>query len=265
MMTIGSVTGTNNNMQAGRPGMNMQGDAVSKNIQNQIANAQKRLQDLSSNEEMTMEEKMKKRQEIQQEITNLNQQLRQHQIEQRKEQQAKSSSMDDMLGGSPKAAKSETKGAGLSKASMQAMISADVSMKKANVQGSMAVQMEGKANVLEAEIKTDKNRGVNTEQKEAELADLRANVQAATASQISNLADANKAMEEAAKADQKAEPEKSRNEQTNQAEQTADEENRTGSVNHETAVLAAETAVAADAPSAGAAQTVNYTPVDIRL
>ena len=42
---------------------------------------------------------MKKRQEIQQEITNLNQQLRQHQIEQRKEQQSKKSSMDDMVAG----------------------------------------------------------------------------------------------------------------------------------------------------------------------
>ena len=62
-------------------------DSVSKNIQNQIANAQQKLQDLSSNEEMSLEDKMKKRQEIQQEINNLNQQLRQHQIEQRKEQQ----------------------------------------------------------------------------------------------------------------------------------------------------------------------------------
>ena len=83
MMTIGNVTGTNNNMQAGRSGMNMQTDSVSKNIQNQIANAQKQLKEISSNEDMTMEEKMKKRQEIQQEITTLNQQLRQHQIEKR--------------------------------------------------------------------------------------------------------------------------------------------------------------------------------------
>ena len=74
-------------------------DSVSKNIQNQIANAQQKLQDLSSNEELSLEDKMKKRQEIQQEITNLNQQLRQHQIEQRKEQQSKKSSMDDMVAG----------------------------------------------------------------------------------------------------------------------------------------------------------------------
>ena len=64
-------------------------DSVSKNIQNQIANAQKQLQELSSNKEMSVEEKMKKRQEIQQQITDLNNRLRQHQIEQRKEQQAK--------------------------------------------------------------------------------------------------------------------------------------------------------------------------------
>ena len=35
------------------------------------------------------------------------------------------------------------KGTGLSKASMQAMISADSSMKQAKVQGSMATQIEG--------------------------------------------------------------------------------------------------------------------------
>ena len=38
-------------------------DSVSKNIQNQIANAQQKLQDLSSNEELSLEDKMKKRQE----------------------------------------------------------------------------------------------------------------------------------------------------------------------------------------------------------
>ena len=62
----------------------MQSDSYTKNIQRQIADAQQKLQDLSSNEELSLEDKMKKRQEIQQEITNLNQQLRQHQMEQRR-------------------------------------------------------------------------------------------------------------------------------------------------------------------------------------
>jgi hypothetical protein len=63
---------------------------------------------------MSLEDKMKKRQEIQQEIADLNNQLRQHQIEQRKEQQSKGLSMDDMLGGNRTVAKSGNKGSGLS-------------------------------------------------------------------------------------------------------------------------------------------------------
>ena len=125
-------------------------------------------------------------------------------MEQRKEQQMKKTSMDDMLGGSRKTGpKSGKQSAGLSQASMQAMISADSSMKQAKVQGSMATQMEGKAGVLESEIKMDKGRGARKEKKEEELADLQAKAQAATAAQVSTLADVNKKMEEAAKADQK--------------------------------------------------------------
>lgn len=199
-MRINGINGTNT--QTGTIGMAQANDSVSKNIQNQIANAQKKLQELSSNEELSIEDKMKKRQEIQQEINNLNQQLRQHQMEQRKEQQTKKTSMDDMLGGSRKTApKSGNQSAGLSQASMQAMISADSSMKQAKVQGSMATQMEGKAGVLESEIKMDKGRGASTEKKEEELADLQAKAQAATAAQVSTLADANKKMEEAAVAE----------------------------------------------------------------
>ena len=57
-------------------GMSQTTDAYSRNIQNQIVNAQKQLQELSSDEEMTLEEKMKKKQEIQQQISNMNMQLR---------------------------------------------------------------------------------------------------------------------------------------------------------------------------------------------
>ena len=49
MVTIGSATSTSSNVQAG-VGRNMPSDSVSKGIQKQIENAQKRLQELSSNE-----------------------------------------------------------------------------------------------------------------------------------------------------------------------------------------------------------------------
>lgn len=56
-MRINGFSGTNT--QTGTMGMTQGNDSVSKNIQNQIANAQQKLQDLSSNEEMSLEDKMK--------------------------------------------------------------------------------------------------------------------------------------------------------------------------------------------------------------
>ena len=179
-------------------------DSVSKNIQNQIANAQKQLQELSSNKEMSVEEKMKKRQEIQQQITDLNNQLRQHQIEQRKEQQVKKSSMNDMLGGSKQtASKVGNQGTGLSQASMKAMISADSAMAQAKIQGSVAGQMEGKAGVLEAEIKLDAARGGNVEKKKEELAEAQQKATQAESAQMNTLSNANKELEAATKVDDK--------------------------------------------------------------
>lgn len=204
-MTINGINGVNT--QTGHMGMNQATDSYSRNIQNQIASAQKQLQELSSNEDMTLEEKMRRRQEIQQQISDLNMQLRQHQIEQRRaaqsrseKQQGKNSSMDDMLGGTKKA---ENKSAGLSQTSMTAIISADNSIKQAKVQGSVATRMKGRAGVLESEIKLDKVRGGDTQAKEEELAEVEQKAQTAAASQLSTLADAGRTMEEAAKEDSK--------------------------------------------------------------
>ena len=197
-------------------------DSVSKNIKNQIANAQQKLQDLSSNKEMSSEDKLKKRQEIQQEIMNLNQQLIQHQIEQRKEQQSKSSSsMDDMIADTKNT--SSKKDAGLSQIGMKAMISADSAVKQAKAQGNVVTQMKGRAAVLESEIKQDAGKS-NTEQKQAELVVLQEKAQAATGSQMSTLADADKSIKEAAKAENrtgevKVEKDKTENNKTNKTQE----------------------------------------------
>lgn len=105
-MTINSINGANT--QIGQMGMNQATDSYSRNIQNQIADAQKQLQELSSNKDMTQEEKMTKRQELQQQISDLNVQLRQHQMEQRREKQQKQSSFDDMIGGNQKTDAADT-------------------------------------------------------------------------------------------------------------------------------------------------------------
>lgn len=251
MVTVNGISGVNNSVQAGNSGRILQMDSISRNIQNKITNAQKQLQELSSNEELPIEEKMKKRQEIQQEINNLNQQLRQHQMEQRKEQQVSKNSMEDMLGGGNKTVlKSRKQGTSLSQASMQAMISADSSIKLAKAQGSMAVHMEGKAGVLESEIKMDKGRGADTEKKEEELADLQEKAQALSTVQVSTLADAGKRMEEAAKADSKTEVAETKSDKTDKTQKKEFSET-----------------VEVPVTEAGERQTQQtvYTPIDVQL
>ncbi len=253
MMKINGFSGTNT--QSKTMGTAQANDSVSKNIQNQIAKAQQKLQDLSSNEELLLEDKMKKRQEIQQEISNLNQQLRQHQLEQRKEQQSKASSMDDMIAGTKNP--SAGKGSGISQEGMQAMISADFSMKQAKVQGSMSAQLKGRAGVLESEIRQDAGKG-NTEKKEAELADIQEKAQSATEAQMSALSDVNKAVEKAEKAesaDTKAADE-TVNTTTINKQDLADIKNDIGS----TATVDNQ-----HIQNGQSAPQISYTPIDIRL
>ncbi len=164
-------------------------DAESRRIQKEISNVQKKLQELSSNDEMDAEEKMKKRQELQKQITELNNELRQHQIEQRREeQQKKNSSMDELTEKS-----GETSG---KDKNMKAMISADNAMNQAKVQESVATHMEGRAAVLEIEIRIDQGRGGSTEGKEKELAKAEKAVANATTSQAETLGEANQELKE---------------------------------------------------------------------
>ncbi len=222
-MKINGISGSN--AQMGQMGMNQATDSYSRNIQNQIANAQKQLQELSSNEEMTLEEKMKKRQEIQQQISDLNMQLRQHQMEQRKEKQQERASSKDNLPGGVKT-KAGEKATGLSQASMTAMLSADTSIKQARVQGGVATKLEGRANVLKAEVKQG---GGNVEAKKEEIAELEQKAENATVSQMNTLAEANKVMEEAAVAERgDNKTSGAKEEKTGQAENTAEKAAESG-------------------------------------
>ena len=190
-------TNTQTVTQTGRINKPMEMDSFSKSINNQIANAQKQLLELSENKDMSMEEKMKRRQEIQQQITDLNNQLRQHQIEQRKEKQEKAAKSVEKK----EPAKRGDNGAGLSQASMTAIISADAAMSQAQVQGSVATRMEGRAGMLEAEIKLDSANGGNVKAKQEELAKVQQKAVAVEASQTNILASVSKDIKEAAKAD----------------------------------------------------------------
>lgn len=73
-------------------------DSVSRNIQNEIMVVQQKMQKLSSDESISIEEKVKKRQEFQKEISSLNARLRQHQAElsqQQRKEALKAQSQED--------------------------------------------------------------------------------------------------------------------------------------------------------------------------
>ncbi|MCI9136386.1 MAG: hypothetical protein HFH48_02300 [Lachnospiraceae bacterium] len=201
-MRIGGINGAN--PRPGQAGMQQQTDSVSKNIQKQIANKQKELQNLSSNNELDMEAKGKKRQAIMQEINDLNNQLRQHQIEQRREQamaqkkQSGGSSVDELTGGG--ARKAGKQGSMMSQSSMKAVISAESALKQAQVQGSAANGLENQAHILKSEIEQDKGR-TDVTKKEEELARKEERAAAAAASQMDTLSEAGEKIEEAAEAE----------------------------------------------------------------
>ncbi len=184
-------------------------DPVSKQIQRQIADAKKQLSDIASNKEMSMEEKAKKREELQKLIGDLNNQLRQHQIEQRRaavnqegNKEKKDSALEEMLGKSKKNSdkKEGDKKQGFSESSMEAIISAESSMKMAQMQGNVSEKMKNKVAVLESEIKLDEGRGEGAERKREEADSLEKKAKQAADFQFSTLTEADKKDKEEAEA-----------------------------------------------------------------
>lgn len=199
-MNVNGINGnTNTGAQSFRMKIDHGNDAFSKNIQDKIINAQKQLQELSEDREMPLENKMKKRQELQKQINDLNAQLRQHQIEQRKEARQKKDPSD--MAGGKQAGKSDKGSTGMSTANMQALISADSSIREVKVQGAVRTDMKDKTGILDIEIKLDKARGVDTTDKEEELAKTEQRVQNIAASQADSLSAVSNELREASKED----------------------------------------------------------------
>lgn len=236
------VNGTNSAgvIQAGMPGLGQQMDSVSKNLQRQIEMAQKQLQELSANKDMSAEEKMKKRQELQKQINELSNQLRQHQMQQKQEamREAKKNrsneAAEELSGGGKENGKGTN--TGLSQSGMTAILSAETAMSQARVQGGVAAKMEGKVRVLKSEIRQDEALNGDTTKKREELAAVEQTALDASAGQMHTLKEANDVWQEVSKeqeegkissmrnADRKEEQEKekdiSRNER-NEEEETA--------------------------------------------
>lgn len=226
------------------PGM---GDEISKGLQKQIENLQKQMKELSANQEMTPDMKMKKRQELQKQISELQIQLRQHQMEVKREEARKreeKEGQDDVLNPAKGMEQRQEQRTGLSAGSMEAMISADASMKQAGVHGSTARQAQNKAGILEAEIKRDKGGpGDASAAKEEVLTETKALAEKASASQMESLSKANEVAEKALEADKQKKDDKE--EDNGKAEEAGRENETDHAAEHDTVPV--------------------YHPVDVRI
>ena len=175
-------------------------DDFTKSINKQIEDAEKQLQDISKNKNMSVEEKIKERQEINQKITQLRQELRQHQIElmQQKNSLADSSVNENDTNQKKNAVQDDTPAATYEKmpeATMMSLVTADSALKLAGMQKKTVMKMNGEAGVLEAEIKLDQGRGHSAAAKSGALADINAKAENAVSLQLSTLSVAQKAID----------------------------------------------------------------------
>lgn len=256
-MTVNGVNGIGAQPAMGGAGAAEQADPTCKNLQQQIDRLQQELKEVSANQEMPVEAKMKKRQELQKQISELQIQLRQRQIEVKREEREKKkeeSSFDDLLGTKNQNGQNAAQSVGLSADSMTAMISADQSVKQANVQGSTATKMEGRANVVEVEMQLDSGRGgsSNIDLKEAELSKLRETAEKATSSQMESLAEASETLQDAAKSEESDNRSENDDKKAPGEKENGDEENTSS--------------VSTDEESSEAMEAgYRYHPVDVRL
>lgn len=182
-MQVNSVNGTGSDSGvSGGSGM----DAYSKGIMKEIENIRQQMQELSQNDSMSMEEKMKKKQQLQQRINELNNELRKHQIEQRKQKQESGAAKNESAEPVEKSSRGVDNGASgsLSAGNMQAIISADASMEISKAGRRAANELKATAKILKGEIKT--GRG-NVEAKEKQLQEVEERAENAMASQMKRM------------------------------------------------------------------------------
>ena len=165
-------------------------DSESKSLQNQLTIEQRRLKQLSSDSEMSAEEKAKELQEIQRQIAELNRKLRMERTEQAeeekkvaKEQEQKASQQKELHEEAVSESQKETEASEkvseemqesvLSVQDVRIMFAADSLLQQDRIRANVDRVKEGREGVLETEIQLDGLYGIDTEAKEEKLSALR--------------------------------------------------------------------------------------------
>lgn len=195
-MKISSVNRIN--QEAERANAFQPSDSESKEVQNQISSAQKKLKELASDHQLNEEEKAKKRKEIQQQIAELNKQLKQHQMELRREKEKEKASNVPEEEEEKRSFEEEAGAKGAAQNGIKAIISANSAISHAKAQGNLALSMEGRVRVLQSEISQDERYGKDTGQKQRELKKLEQKAVKVKGAKMSYLSKAAREMRESA-------------------------------------------------------------------
>ncbi len=208
-MTIGKI-GHNESLST-QINMSRVSDTESKGLQNQISVARQQLEKLSTNQEMTVEEKKQKRQEIQNQISELNRELRQRQAELRREQLQESGKENGQAQkleedgtkkfpgqDEEKENEKETNAARQEKEEkvilpyrkMEAILTAKSVENQAGTQERVVSDLTGRARIVQSEIAQDAGRGQETERKEEALEELERRAARASEAQMGFLTNA---------------------------------------------------------------------------
>lgn len=208
------ISGIQSTQQTANVNNRQSSDPVIKNAQNQIAELQKRLQALAEDGETDAKTKADKKKEIQQQIADLNTQIRQRQAEMRKQQQEPKENYKKKA--EREAEQKQAKAGAFTARGTQALISAENSVKQSDTLGAVVTDLEGKERILKRQIATDAARGADTSAKQTELSKIKEHISGAKEDQAEVLGEANKTLKAAAeydKEERKAEKSKEKDEE----------------------------------------------------
>ena len=159
-------------------------DTEAKNIQNQITDKQQILNRLSSDSEMSAEEKAKERQEIQKQIAELDRKLRMLHLEKQekseesvKEQEQKELLKDERIeealpDKSDENIKTQQEKPNILPQNIQKMLESGTLLQKERIQQTTDHKKELKGEILETEIKLDELYGTDASAKKEQLSSL---------------------------------------------------------------------------------------------
>lgn len=170
-------------------------DAAIKNARQQIEALNKQLQALSENEDMDPKTKSEKKQELQKQISDLNTQIRQREIELRREKQ------EAMPTKNNRQEKAEKSSGGFSQSVSDGLISVSNALKGAKALHGLGKRLSGRAGELNAEIKADLARGADTAAKEKELEKVNKGIKSTAEESIKMLGAAKKELDTSEKED----------------------------------------------------------------